>query len=538
LRRLLSFGAQLSAIQAGRDMQGCRRLAVAVFVVQALGAVAAALTHLMLHGDGSYFVYTLCVGKPWLLKWAGLADRISVYITTVIPTEWLGQAFHLSPLGIADLNGFIFYMVPALQFLVAMTLVWRSNPQYLLFPISQYILSSSLSFGFPTEILLAPGFLWICLFLTSSGRVPGFAFLISLCGLVFSHELALPSAMVAIFLALQAANFRDHTRSEHWRTLAVSISSASILVLYMYVRLAGGGAGSDSNAIYVFDPRRVLAYPSLWIVIVTTILASFLFARFSSRSNGRAVWTVAIIVAATLPVLLRFTVPAFDFDLGRYDSGRTVIGLAMFFLSVAFALLHNWKEKPLARVPFQTNRILFALVVAFATSIGTGTAFMIDWTTSLQGLNRVVLARTAKLAPTFIAASGMGAYLDQNEESAFNRIGYFWALPYRSIVLANGHEPAHIIYGPVNYLEYCHSAHYISAQRSIIPASTLDELKDFTCNYIAPPPQHATRDKIMALVRDFITWLNTAFPRPITLFGQHETRFCPFPRPLNEGTLN
>jgi len=538
LKRLLSFGAQLSAIHAGLDMQDCRTLAVGVLVVQALGAVTAALTHLMLHGDGSYFVYALCVGKPWLLKWAGLANRVSVYITTVIPTEWLGQAFHLSPLGIADLNGFIFYLVPALQFLVAMTLVWRSNPRYLLFPISQYVLSSSLSFGFPTEILLAPGFLWICLFLTSGDRVPGVAFLISLCGLVFSHELALPSAMVAIFLALQAAHFRGHARREHWRMLAVSISSASILALYIYVRFAGGGAGSDSNAIYVFDPRRVLVYPSLWIMIFITIVASFLFARFSSRSNGRAVWIVAVIVAATLPVLLRLTVPAFDFDLGRYDSGRTVIGLAMFFLSMAFALLRNWKEKGVASAPREANGILFALVVALATSIGTGIAFMIDWTTSIQGLNRVVSTRTAPLAPTFIAATAMGAYLDHNQESAFSRIGYFWALPYRSIVLANGHEPAHIIYGPVNYLEYCHSAHYISTERSIIPTSTLDKLKDFTCNYIAPPPQHATRDKIMALVRHFVTRLNTAFPMPTTWFGQRETRFCPSPRPLNGGTLN
>ena len=466
----------------------------------------------MLYGDGAYFVFALSVGQPWLLKWTSIAARFTVYITTVVPTEWIGWELHLSPVAVADLNGFIFYLVPTLLYVGACTLVWRRNPRYLIFPATQYILSTSLGFGYPSEILLAPGFLWICLLLTLGDRTPNVLFFISLLALIFSHELAIPSALVAILLALQQARAKDGDESEHWRFALVAITSASILALFVWVRLAGGGKGSDSNAIYVFDPRRLFATPTMWLMISCMVVAFALFRRFASSASRPLGWWVAITVAAIIPIILKFAVPSFDFDQGRYES-RTIIGVVMFSLAMAFALVRARIDQPLS-TPRTANVSVFVLTVALAVSAGAGAAFVLDWTMALRGLQRVVTTTTvAEHAPKFIAFDDMLAYLTPDEASALNRIDYFWTLPYRSIILAGGREPGHIVYANVDYHGYCRVADEISKERSIIPAATLDEMKNFACTYIAPPPQHLTRDKIMALVRSFITALTSSYSR-------------------------
>lgn len=96
--------------------------------------------------------------EPWSLKWRDLAARDRL-VLTVAPTLWVSEALHLTPLAISALNGFLFYLVPAATFAIARALVWRTNPKLLLFPIAQYVLSSALGYGFPSQILLAPGFL-------------------------------------------------------------------------------------------------------------------------------------------------------------------------------------------------------------------------------------------------------------------------------------------------------------------------------------------------------------------------------------------
>jgi hypothetical protein len=126
-----------------------------------------------------------------------------------------------------------------------------------------------------------------------------------------------------------------------------------------------------------------------------------------------------------------------------------------------------------------------------------------------------VTTAAAEHAPKFVAFDDMPAYLTPDEVTAFNRIGFFWALPYRSIILADGREPAHIVYDSVvfSYRGYCRKAHVISKERSRIPAATLDEMQNFTCNHIAPPPQHPRRDKVMALGRSFINLLTFSHSR-------------------------
>jgi hypothetical protein len=322
---LSSLRHNLVSFQRGLNAQTCRRLAGAALIIQILGALVASSTHLMLYGDGAYFVYSLSVGEPWLLKWATIPARATVYTITVIPTEWIGRWLDLSPLRIADLNGFIFYFVPALQFAAACTLVWRHNPQFLIFPTAQYILSTSLGFGFPSEILLAPGFLWICLFLILGNNIPSMLFLVSLLGLVFSHELAIPSALIVVWLALQQTWGNDDERREHRLYALVAIASVAIFISYVWV-LFIGSLPFFPYAIYIIDPRRLVANPTLWLMMCSITVAIVYFVRLESWGFGRLTWGAAIIAAAATPSLLEFVVPAFDFDQGRYASSRTIVG--------------------------------------------------------------------------------------------------------------------------------------------------------------------------------------------------------------------
>src|SRR5271165_3335429 len=119
----------------------------------------------MLQGDGAFFVYVLCVGHPWFLKWQAIAARASTYVLTVAPSQWAMNVFHLSPMAVASANGFFYYLCPLILFATACALVQNKYSQFIVFPVAQYALSSSMGYGFPSEIALSPGFLWICLFL-------------------------------------------------------------------------------------------------------------------------------------------------------------------------------------------------------------------------------------------------------------------------------------------------------------------------------------------------------------------------------------
>jgi hypothetical protein len=57
-----------------------------------------------------------------------------------------------------------FYGFQWIQHLIVVVLAWPQFPQLLIFSILQYGLSTGLGFGFPSEILLAPGFFLICVF--------------------------------------------------------------------------------------------------------------------------------------------------------------------------------------------------------------------------------------------------------------------------------------------------------------------------------------------------------------------------------------
>jgi hypothetical protein len=481
----------------GEESPSLRPLAMVMFVIQLVGCFTAWITNIMLHGDGAYFVYALSVGGAWMLKWRSISARAAIYFTTVLPTELGASLFHLSPLGIGRLNGFIFYLVPALLFAAACALVWRRCPQYLVFPAGQYVSSTALGYGFPSESLLAPGFLWVALFAIMIRRAPSALFFVAFIGLVFSHEVAIPAAIVAAVLAVQQARQEDCESRTCWRAKATLAGVLGVFALLIAVRLNGGGTGSDSNAIYVVDPRRILNNPSLWIMVLAVIAASAA-RRYLAFFQGRSGALLLIVGAFVVPLILKAVWCSIDFEQGRYDSTRSIVGITMLVLALCFALVLRTKlECTHAPALDWFRQIPFVLSVALATSAASAVAFLYDWDLSLCGLERVVSPISAEGRPEIISYEQALGLMEPEEASANDRMDFQWVMPYRSILLADGGVPARVVVIDGDYRAYCAMADRIDPSRSAIPTPALAAMHEFSCTHIPPPSQNTQSRRLL-----------------------------------------
>jgi hypothetical protein len=446
-----------------------KRLAVAVLAVQSALSGIAAATLLMLHGDGAYFVYALSAGVPWALKWRDIADRATVWLLTVEPTALLSQSLALGPLAIAAVNGLVFYAVPALLFAVAVALVWRSHPRYLVFPLVTYVFGTSLGYGFPSEILLAPGFLWIAAFLVLKGRI-GIGFVAAMAGLLFSHELAVPSALVVGYLALAQLAVDGRTR----RLLLVGGVLAGLFVTLVVVMTQGGANGSAGNFLSIFDPRRIMYCPTLWLVVMMSCIVPAL-ARYKP-----GLLPAAMVGALLAAPLLAMVLPDINFEQGRYDSIRSVVAALMFFLSLVFAA--GLTPQPASVEPFKP--VAAVLAVALAASLSAAAVFVGEWRDTLTVVTRLSTTghdRTVDLAQP-------GPALTMQETQLILRMYFTWTLPFESAVLADGAVPATILYDSrYDYKFYCLQAGLIDPIRSRISQPALTAMRNLACAHQRGP---------------------------------------------------
>ncbi|MET0546874.1 MAG: hypothetical protein ABWZ40_11230 [Caulobacterales bacterium] len=464
-------------------------VAIAALTAQFLAAFAAFFTNVMLYADGAWFVFALSAGEAWALKWKEIAARLTVYGLTVAPTAWLAQLFDWAPVTISRVNGFLFYAVPALQMAIAFALVWRKHAAYLLFPVAQYAFFSALSFGFPSEILLAPGFLWIALFLVLTERAFSVSFVLCFFGAVFAHELAIPAALVAGYLALRQTHETDKVRGQNWRSMLLLLAMGLVLALFVFVRAAGGGAGSDAMAIYVFDPRRVLNNPTLWLLIATLGAAALVLHRssrlrmLSSKYKG---WLLTLPLMT--PILLKVLWPDLNFAAGRYDSARTLIGGGMFLLALGFALsLQRAKHTPETSPGLRAAPYFLAAALAF--QVGAAAGFLWDWSLALSGVQRVASIQPTNPNERFISYQSARPLMTAAEADANDRIAIQWVLPFRSIVLAQGAMPAQVIYDDLgNYTGFCQALTVIKDDHTRIKPEAVHALTEFSCTHPAPPP--------------------------------------------------
>lgn len=478
-----------------------RRFAAAILAIQALLCIGAIWTKIMLHGDGSFFVFAASVGLPWELKWSDIPARLAVYLLTAYPSYLASQVWSLSPLEITAVNGLLFYAIPIFQFALATFLMWRQYPQYLLFPIAQYCLTAVFGFGFPSEILLAPGFLWICCALLLRDGRDGVWFYVSLTALLLCHELALPAAVVIAWIAIRQrmSTSRRGIPIGSWIGLFVAFGT------FLAIRLVGGGAGSDENAIYVFDPRRNFNNPSLILSIAITALVLGWLHFFAPAKPRPGHYVGLVLFAMAAPPLLSLGPFDINFGQGRYESARAAIGLGMFLLALGFAAAIGADKQPHhMRAP---PRVIFLLCVMLAAGVSCASMFLYHWNVALHALEKIVEPSDGGSPPVYISYDDARKLMSPREASLNDQMGFLWVLPFRSAILADGAIPKRIVYDVHSGWGHLCSKQFSSLRQpvSAIPAQLTLSLSEFSCNHKPPPRSPVLKERFMAWLRGLLS---------------------------------
>lgn len=475
-----------------------RRASIILLVIEAALCLIAAFSLVMLHGDGAFFVYAIGTGDPWNLKWSLIEARAATYVLTVVPTWIITDTFSLAGRQTAFVNGLIFNVIPVLQFAVVIALAWRRYPGLLIFPLAQYAFATGMGFGFVSEMALAPGFFWICLFLLLRRPLPIVPFALSYAGLVFSHELAIPGALlIAAFAWWQARN--EDTAFKR-ATLLVLAVCAALLVAWLSVRILAGGAGSDSNAKYVFDPRRLLNNPTLWLIAISTLAAGVWSWRTNAAADNRSLLLIAG-ASALAVVSLQYWL---NFADGRYDSARTLMGGAMVLFGVGFSLARLRTQTTLEGPPDTVLRFAtpVALAAALAINVAASAVFLRTWSAARDSFEDLAARDPTDPAFNYITFDQARSLMSPMQVRANERLGFEWSWPYRSLTLADSYTPRYVVYNPHDIAGICGHQRTSARQGGTIPVNAIDNLETFACAQPSPPPH-------FGLYARFMEWLRT-----------------------------
>lgn len=476
-------------------------LAALTIIAEIVVVVVFAKENVMLYADGGWFVFALSTGNPWILKWHDIAARFTTYALTVWPILKFSQAFNLAPTEITVANCLQFYGLQVVLTLWGYWLAMKVNSRFLVFPVTQTVLFSLLGWGFPSELLLGPGILWIILLVAVKNRGPTALFLVGFAALIFTHELALPAALIAGTLALYLQWRRTNANSRFWLAFVVMIGT---IAAYFFVRIyCGGGVGSDAGAIYVFDPRRVLINP----LLMPLVAGAFLL-----RSTSKVKWSVllalsffgfAIVMATGFGTSLNFDAP-------RYGA-RTLIAIGMLALTIlfVFAVLENdfdrirssEQHQPVGQGKFGLAKWLFLCLGLQAGAIGV---FVHDWM-----LSSAAEARWQSQAPTtpqVIAITKAREGWTPAERDASVRLQVEWSVPYRQFVLTNGHMPQVILYDETQWYKRdgCLEQDLIFGNASRFNARDFVVWTSFACTQAEPPKVDALKDRLMRKIRHLL----------------------------------
>jgi hypothetical protein len=456
-----------------------RRLAVCVALVQLAGVVVAVVDHVMLEADGSQFVYAIAVGRPWLLVWQDISVRPVAYALTVAPTAWIARATHLTPMAITALYACIYYGTQLALFVAGCALVWRRRPQLLVFPVATYAFAGVLEYGYPSEIVFAVGFLWICLFLVERGRAMSLAALVCFIGLVFSHEFAAPSALIVA----AAAMAREHGKAQGaWRVAAIAVVGVLSLGFVAAAHVMGGASGEVPLTAAV--PVALMAQDlAVWLVAIAAMVAGGIALAAPWFFARKGAWWLTVVFWPALPLVL-LNVPGVNFQHALYPAGRTLLAIDMTAFAALFAIARFGDRSVAPRPQPVAARIAGPAVLAsLACGAGAALAFASDFNTGLLGVERVA-AHTPGRAPFALSLDDAFALMTPPEAAAARRLQLTWVSAYRSAILADGAAPTHLVYvayNAANYLTYCRRSAAIDPTRSAIPPVALAEVRAYAC---------------------------------------------------------
>lgn len=481
------------------SLRGFTRVAALTLLgVQAVLCVIGALDLVMLHGDGAFFVYAIGTGEPWSLKWSAIAPRAAVYVLSVVPTQIIAEIFRLAGRQTAIVNGFIFNAIPVIQFATAIALAGRRYCALLIFPVAQYAFATGLGFGFASEMLLAPGFFWICMFLLLQRPVPVAPFALSYAGLVFSHELAIPGALLIAWFAWAQA--KDEDTSLQHTTRRILAVCGTLIAAWLAVRVLAGGAGSDENAKYVFDPRRLFNDPTLWLIVLSALMVAAWSWRTKAAASSRSLLLVAGASALAIVALQQWL----NFASGRYDSARTLMGAAMLVFGAGFVLSRLRKQSTPVGAPdaFLVSAVPLALTAALAINVAASAVFLANWRTARAGFEELAARATAESAFNYVTFEQARSMMSAEQVRANERLGFAWSWPYRSLALADNYTPRYVIYHPHDIAGICGPQRVSSRRGTLIPEKSIQSLEAFSCAQPSIPPH-------FGLYARFMQWLKT-----------------------------
>jgi len=362
-----------------------RLLAIYALACQALLLILAVATDVMLYADGAPFAFGIALGDAWTLHWEAVTARFTVYALIVFPSEFISVNLSLSPMMTTKVYALIFFAVPILQFCIIMRLAWAKHSRLLIFPVLQYLLSNGFGYGFPSEALFSPGFMWICLFLIIRNQSLSASFFLSFLALCFTHEVAIPSALViAVFASLQVRSKLNPASS---RLALYSMIGLVLLpfLIFVLVQASGGAVATSSNAIYIIDPRRFLNNPFMWVMAVVGVLsavtASMAPQKWLKLSLG------ALIVLSVITPFLLASFFDYDFVTGRYSAARSYIGgFMLILLSICILyLVYKSTADPAHKIGGKPV-LAFCVSVLLAVSLASNVSFLNLWNTTKSGL--------------------------------------------------------------------------------------------------------------------------------------------------------
>lgn len=480
---------------------GGRALIAATLVVQCALAATAALTAIYYYADGSFFLYAIITGDPWGVKWSFIGMRWTTYVLAVVPTDWIWRALPLTGDQLAAVNGFIFYIIPAIQTALIAALAWNRAPALLLFPVAHYITGSGLGFGFPTEAHLAPGFFWLAMICLAVRPRWWWVWGPSIVGLAGSHELAIPSVLLIGLFALAKPLLDPQRRvgdvviGAAAATLAV-VCVAVVVIIFVRLKTAGvlgAGVGGDELGLFqmlweVFAPSQHLYARTLWVLApalaVTAVVALALRRAFTARETAIAAVIVAALTLALAPVL--------NFEAGRYGSARTMLVVAMPVIGLVFALAtmggraSGIEERPFWRWLSAAAPASLAVGLAVIVSASLGFAYF-DWSQMRRGYDAILTPAAPGAAPIFITEDEARLRIPAASRAApMRHSDYFgWTLPLRSVVMADAFRPATIVYAPESIASYCPGdpsvPYTLASFGGAVDRATMQALRDFAC---------------------------------------------------------
>ncbi|MEQ9314666.1 MAG: hypothetical protein RLN72_02380 [Henriciella sp.] len=347
----------------------------------------------------------------------------------------------------------------------------------LIFPAAQYALSSIMGYGFPSEVLISSGFAWIAAFLVIRNQTFSIWFFLSFLALAFSHELAVPAAVVIAYCGLSSL---ERLKAPNWKRTVIVVFLAVTAIAFVWARFSGEGA--TSNAIYVLDPRRLLNHPIAWLILAAALVLLVLWLKRPQAHIGVIARGVLISGLLCIPLALYLSPLQVNFELGRYGSARTMVGAALALFVILMFTRNSASQTEHKRPPEELSRFIPGLVVAsLALATGANVAFILDHRIAAQAIEDYVSAPAPAGSPEIVHYQDFLAALPADEAGAVMRMNYVWTMRSRSVIVAPDYQPGRIINMPDPQQSFCENARNADTDKGVVGPQIAELMTELSC---------------------------------------------------------